>query len=257
MTLSFRWVSWKSWAFWRKPFWNINMQQFENLHTIWMDMFMIQNSIMTLFESVTFKSCNLFLNLPHHLLLLFASLVHPLLLFLVTFLLLPPLVLQHLLMKGAWWRFVVLAQETLDVVCQLVNHHLGRKINMLNQSVYLHGGGGGVCPCVCSHLSTSYCRQLGEFTLQVLEVFVWQTFGIFQLQLWRPVDFPRTEVTMTCGKLLDDIYNSTHYIFVLTVHVIHQEYEAAMKSHSLKAKREESHSFFPVMWYHVFCFSFL
>lgn len=62
---------------------------------------------------------------PHRLLRSLALLVHPLLLLLRPFLLLPPLVLQHLLVEGARWRLVVLAQEALHEVCQLVNHHLG------------------------------------------------------------------------------------------------------------------------------------
>lgn len=59
----------------------------------------------------------LLVSLPNHLLLLLALLVHPLLLLLGSFLLLSPLVLQHLFMEGAWRRLVVLAQKALDMVC--------------------------------------------------------------------------------------------------------------------------------------------
>ena len=70
----------------------------------------------------------------HHLLFLLALLIHLLLLLLCPFLLLPPLVFQHLLVEGARWRLVVLTQEALDVVRQFVNHHLRGQASGLKSS---------------------------------------------------------------------------------------------------------------------------
>lgn len=81
----------------------------------------------------------------------------------------------------------MLAQEALDVVRQLVNHHLrggqedGREATLSAGAVVTRRRW-----CADADLSALCLGQLGELTLEGLEAFVGQAFGALQLQLWRP-----------------------------------------------------------------------
>lgn len=82
----------------------------------------------------------------------------------------------------------MLAQEALDVVRQLVNHHLkggqadGREATLSAGAVVTRRRQW----CADADLSALCLGQLGELTLEGLEAFVGQAFGALQLQLWRP-----------------------------------------------------------------------
>lgn len=116
-----------------------------------------------------------------------------------------------------------------------------------------------ICVCVCvtvhPHLPTSYCCQLGEFALKVLEVFVGQTFGILQLQLRRPVGatrhkFPQSLVNIDSCTL--DLYTDCAWITIRHV----GQLPWSVKSHSF-ASREICSIFLisfqscGLMWAHV------